>query len=130
MGEIGINAKWLFSEALEVGPERVLKEHRHHAKFLHRLKKKLKNPVHFKTGKPLNPNTIKWYREHELPWRLGWLYDTKIAIQMLVAYGIIGKKKPNIKPGKVVYFHAYQQKKDIERCVKEALENLTDFIED
>jgi len=124
MGEIQPGAKWLFSYALEYGPESVLKKHRHHAKFLHRLKKKLKNPVHFKTGKPLNPNTIKWYRENNLPWRMDKLNDTKGAIQLLIAYGIIGKKKPTIKEGNLVFFHAYRQKKEIDHYVADMLEKI------
>lgn len=123
MGEIQPMVRWKFSYALEYGPESVLKEHRHHAQWLHRLKKKLKNPVHFKTGKPLNPNTIIWYREHTLPWRMDKLNDTKGAIQLLIAYGIIGKKRPKIKPGKVVALQVYREKKEIERCLTNFIEN-------
>jgi hypothetical protein len=78
------------------------------------IKRKLKNPVHKFTGKPLKPSTVKSY-QRDLADRRQWMKEDRLAIRMLVNHGLIGNRGPRWDQGKVIALHQHIIERERER---------------
>ena len=77
-------------------PELILEHYRGIVSRLVERRRKLKNPFHYSTRKPLKAITIKYYRSDLLHWQRS-VQQTKEAIRMMITCGILGNGKSKLK---------------------------------
>ena len=77
-------------------PEYILEHYRWLVSRLVERRRKLKNPFHYSTGKPLEAITIKYYRRDLPRWQRS-VQETKEAIRMMITCGILGNGKSKLK---------------------------------
>ena len=76
-------------------PEYILEHYRWLVSRLVERRRKLKNPFHYSTGKPLEAITIKYYRRDLPRWQRS-VQQTKEAIRMMITCGILGNGKSRL----------------------------------
>lgn len=77
-------------------PEYILEHYRWIVRRLVERQRKLKNPFHYSTGKPLKAITINYYRRDLPRWQQS-VQQTKEAIKMMIICGILGNGKSKLK---------------------------------
>lgn len=79
-------------ESRSIPLKRLLTVYRKNVRFLVNKRKKIANPVNSRTGEPLKPATIKYYRS-ELRWREQAVKDRRDVIKALAHLGWLGHRK-------------------------------------
>ena len=77
-------------------PECILEHYRWLVSRLVERRRKLKNPFHHRTGKPLKAITIKYYRSNLLHYQQS-VQEMKEAIRMMIICDILGNGKSKLK---------------------------------
>jgi len=108
-------------------PKEILQEYREYTRCWNLKRKKLKNPINSRTGRPLAPSTIRTYQS-ELRGLKDCVDDYKEAIRFFASLGIFkGQKQVELAKGKVVSLMQYRSLKEVEQ-IKENIEKYREFF--